>query len=81
MNVKNIILMILAISGGALFMFLQKYSKDYYSSFEQPRAPLVEISPDRYQAPDFTLVDLNNNEFQLSEARGYVVAMMFWTTW
>ena len=81
MNVKNLILVILAIFGGGLFLFLQKYSKEYYSSFEQPRAPLIEQSAARYQAPDFTLVDLDDNEFQLSGARGNVVAMMFWTTW
>lgn len=81
MNVKNLILILLAIFGGGLFLFLQEYSKDYYSSFEQPRAPLIEKSAARYQAPDFTLVDLDENEFQLSGSRGNVLAMMFWTTW
>ena len=81
MNVKNLILVILAVFGGGLFLFLQKYSKEYYSSFEQPRAPLIEKSAARYQAPDFILADLDKNEFQLSGSRGNVVAMMFWTTW
>ncbi|MBT8345816.1 MAG: redoxin domain-containing protein [Desulfofustis sp.] len=80
MNIKNIILIVLAIAGISLFLFLQKYSKNNYSSFEQPRAPVIDqpVSPSR--APNFTLVDLDKNEFKLSDARGEIVALMFWTT-
>ena len=81
MNVKNIVLMTLAISAGFLFFVLQKHSKNYYSSLEQSQAPVIEIAQSRYYAPDFTLTDLDKNEFKLSDSRGNVVAMMFWTTW
>lgn len=81
MNIKNVVLLTLAISGGALFLVLQKYSKDYYSSFEQPGVPVIDKPAARYRAPEFTLVDLDKNEFKLSDSQGNVVAMMFWTTW
>ena len=81
MNFKNAILLTLAISGGAMFLVLQKYSKEYYSSFEQPRAPVIDQPAARYRAPDFILADLDQNEFKLSDSQGNVVAMMFWTTW
>jgi cytochrome oxidase Cu insertion factor (SCO1/SenC/PrrC family) len=80
MNGKNIILIVLAISSISLYLFLQIYPKDNFSSFEQSRAPVIDqpVSPSR--APNFTLVDLDKNEFQLSDARGKTVALMFWTT-
>ena len=81
MNTKNIILLLLAVFGFSLFLFLQNNSKDNYSSFERPRAPLIDMPASPSPAPDFTLVDLDNNEFQLSDARGKIIAMTFWTTW
>ncbi|MFW2368968.1 MAG: peroxiredoxin family protein [Desulforhopalus sp.] len=81
MNFKNVILLTLAIFGGAMFLVLQKYSKDYYSSLEQPRVPVINLPTTRYLAPDFTLVDLDQNEFKLPDSQGNVVVMMFWTTW
>jgi cytochrome oxidase Cu insertion factor (SCO1/SenC/PrrC family) len=81
MNVKNVILIALALCGGALFLVLQKHSKDYDSSFEQPVSPAIDEPDTRYRAPDFTLVDLDNNEYKLSDSQGDVVVMTFWTTW
>jgi len=81
MNIKNIILITLAVSGVTLFLVLQKYSKDYNSSANQSQAPVIAQSAARYSAPDFTLTDLEKNEFRLSDSRGSVVAMLFWTTW
>lgn len=81
MNIRNVILIALAVSGGALFLVLQKYSKDYGSSFEQPMSRLMDKPAARYRAPDFTLTDLDNNEYKLSDAKGDVVLMTFWTTW
>ena len=80
MNIKNITLILLFICGGALFLVLQQYSKDY-SSVEQPRAPVIDKFAARSPAPDFILTDLDKNEFQLLSARGNIVAMIFWTTW
>ena len=81
MNLKNIILTILIISGGALFLVLQKYSNNDYFSFDQPQAPAAIAPGSRYSAPDFTLTDLDKKDVQLSGSRGNVVAMIFWTTW
>jgi len=72
---------ILGISGVSLFLVLQKYSKDYSSSANQSQAPVIAQPAARYSAPDFTLADLEKNGFRLSDSRGSVVAMMFWTTW
>ena len=81
MNIKNIILITLAIFGVTLFLVLQKDSKDYNSSANQPQAPVIAQPAARYRAPDFTLTDLEENEIRLSDSRGRVVAMLFWTTW
>ena len=48
-----------------------------------PSKPLKNthhVTP-RYPAPDFTLTDQFGDNFSLSEQRGSVVAMMFWTSW
>lgn len=79
MNAQNFILVIMAISGMALFLLLQNYPKD--SSSTRSRAPLIENVTSRGLAPDFTLADLDENAFQLSGSRGNVLVMMFWTTW
>lgn len=34
-----------------------------------------------HPAPDFTLPDLEGNEVRLSDHRGHVVLVNFWTTW
>jgi cytochrome oxidase Cu insertion factor (SCO1/SenC/PrrC family) len=79
MNAQNFILVVMAISGMALFLLLQNYPKD--SASTRSRAPLIENVTSRGLAPDFTLADLDENAFQLSSSRGNVLVMMFWTTW
>jgi len=37
--------------------------------------------PDRPQAPDFVLADLDGNQYRLSDYRGQVVIINFWATW
>ncbi len=46
-------------------------------------AVVTEIlsSLDRPVAPDFSLFDLKGNEVHLSDYRGSVVFLGFWTTW
>ena len=44
-------------------------------------SPVIDKPATRYRAPDFTLIDLDNNEYKLSDAQGDVVVMTFWTTW
>ena len=79
MNAKNLILITLAFAGVALFLVLQNYPKG--SSSTQQRAPLIENVTSRGLAPDFTLADLDEATFELSESRGNVLVMMFWTTY
>jgi cytochrome oxidase Cu insertion factor (SCO1/SenC/PrrC family) len=81
MSIKNVFLIVLAIFGGALFLVVQKHSKDYDSSFEQTLSPVIDKPAARYRASDFALMDLGNNEYKLSDAQGNVVVMTFWTTW
>jgi len=81
LNIKNVILIALALTGGALFLLLQKQSKEYGSSFEQSTSPVIDKQAARYRAPDFTLIDIDNNEFKLSDAQGDAVVMTFWTSW
>jgi cytochrome oxidase Cu insertion factor (SCO1/SenC/PrrC family) len=71
----------LAISSGALFLVVQKHTSDDGSSSKQPMTPSMEMPAARYRAPDFALLDLDNNEYALSDAHGKVVVMTFWTTW
>ena len=79
MNAKNLILVTLAFAGVALFLVLQNYPKG--SSPPQDRAPLIENITSRGLAPDFSLADLDDATFQLSNSRGNVLVMMFWTTY
>ncbi len=81
MNTKNIILLILVIIGISLFPSLRQHSKGVYSLLKQHLVPAIDKPASRYLAPDFVLVDLDKNEFKLSDARGKIVAIMFWTTW
>ncbi len=47
----------------------------------QPFVPFKQKSTPRYPAPDFTLLDADGASMSLSDNRGSVVALMFWTTW
>ena len=81
MTKKNIFLIILLLLGALLFMVLQKYTKEFYSSMPKTEVSISDSHTARYLAADFTLADLNGTFNQLSDYRGSVVLMMFWTTW
>lgn len=81
MTKKNGILLLLLLIAAALFVALQKYTKKHYSSFEQTGISSTDLPAPRYLAADFTLPDLNGNTTRLSDFRGSVVLIMFWTTW
>jgi cytochrome oxidase Cu insertion factor (SCO1/SenC/PrrC family) len=78
---KNTILIILLLLWAFLFVALQKYTKDFHSSREEPEGSITDVHAARYLAADFTLYDLNGTVTQPSDYRGSVVLMMFWTTW
>ncbi|HHH12749.1 MAG TPA: TlpA family protein disulfide reductase [Thiolapillus brandeum] len=46
----------------------------------KPGKGMTEV-PDRPQAPDFTLRDLDGNEHRLADYRGKVLIVNFWATW
>lgn len=81
MSKKNIFLIILLCAVALLFVVLQKYTKKYHSTPADTEISLSDVHTARYPAADFTLPDLNGNNTQLSDYRGSVVLMMFWTTW
>ena len=46
----------------------------------QPTEPAV-TEPDRVQAPDFTVYDMDGNEVKLSDYIGMPVVLNFWASW
>jgi hypothetical protein len=78
---KNSILIILLVVGVSLFVILQKYTKEYHSSAEEPELSIMDFPTPRFIAPDFILSDLNGDDTRLNDYRGSLVLMMFWTTW
>ena len=47
----------------------------------QPFVPFKQDAAPRYPAPDFTIYDLDGQRITLSDYKGSVVVMMFWTSW
>ncbi len=78
---KNSILIILLLLGALLFVALQKYTNEYYSSAPETEVSTPDLPVARYLAADFILPDLKGTNTQLSDYRGSAVLMMFWTTW
>ena len=51
------------------------------SSIAQQAGKGLTQLPDRPQAPDFVLADIDGNQYRLSDYRGQVVIINFWATW
>ena len=81
MTRRDIFLLIMLAAGTVLLVVIHQFSTETYVSVEKPKPPVKELSPQRSDAPDFTLRDLAGNEHRLSDFRGNVVALLFWTTW
>ena len=81
MNIKNGFLLVLFIGAAFLFIYIQKYAREYHSSQEEPILSINNFSTPRFPAPQFTLANLQGNEVNLSDYKGSVVLIMFWTTW
>lgn len=81
MNIKNGFLLVLFLGTTFLFIKIQNYTREYDSSYEEPVLSINNFSTPRYPAPNFTLADLHGKDITLSDYRGSVVVMMFWTTW
>ena len=84
MTPKTATLVVLTILTVALFFILQKYTKDNFTPPEEEAAVVADnLRPDsaRDPASDFVLPDLNGKNVRLTDYRGSVVLMLFWTTW
>jgi hypothetical protein len=53
-------------------------TSEYEALFEKLQIVALE---ERVEAPDFSLPDINGNTVTLSELRGNVIFLNFWTTW
>ena len=58
----------------------RNFAKEHGQITIKPNTNAPNLTP-RYPAPDFTLPDQFGTPFSLSDQRGSVVAMMFWTSW
>jgi len=47
----------------------------------EPAENALAEDPPRQQAPNFTILDANDNEMQLSDFFGKPIVLNFWTTW
>ena len=54
---------------------------DYVSSPVEPTLTINNFPTPQYPAPDFTLLSLQNSEVTLTQHRGSVILLTFWTTW
>jgi cytochrome oxidase Cu insertion factor (SCO1/SenC/PrrC family) len=56
-------------------------SEDYASAQDLMDSMRISRVTDKVKAPDFMLSDLEGNRVRLSDHRGKVVMLNFWTTW
>ncbi len=81
MKFKNRALLTLILITTSLTLVWYGYLR--WESAGLAEAAAAELPPphERRTAPDFTLPDLDGNVVHLSDYRGSVVLMGFWTTW
>ncbi len=67
--------------GGILAFYLNAKSKDVPSDQDLMASMGIARSLREGKAPDFMLKDLEGKSVRLSDLRGKVVLVNFWTTW
>ncbi len=88
-NVKWIIMAVLLIAliGGATLLY-NNLSEDYKGENLKENTTIQNTTPDdeaqentKTPAPDFTVLDYDGNEVNLSDYKGKPVVLNFWATW
>lgn len=72
----SIILILIAILGGAWIVFSQETATSFSNSSDLTEAPIAG-----YLAPEFTLSTTTGEELLLSGQRGQPVVLNFWASW
>lgn len=73
---------LVAVIAGAAVLY-QLLSRDYGSDnlMQNAQVPDPASGENAYAAPNFTVLDADGNEVQLSDYRGKPVVLNFWATW
>lgn len=86
-SVKWVIIVVVLVGViAAASVLYNKFSEDYVVSPPvQTKAPVNEQTEngntENYSAPDFTVLDYEGNEVNLSDFKGKPVVINFWATW
>lgn len=82
MNKKRIISIVLALVLIVSFGYLYSmYKAKKEEAYKMEMVFVPEQIEDRIMAPDFTLTDMDGRKVNLSDYRGKIVFLNFWTTW
>ena len=80
--VLAVVLVVVIAGATILYQTLSKnYSGNNLMQNTQTQDQTSEEEEIKYVAPDFTVLDANGNEVQLSDYRGQPVVLNFWATW
>ena len=83
-KVKWIVLavaLVVVIAGAAVLYHVLSKAYDGTNLMQNPQAQEPASGENTYTAPDFTVLDADGNEVQLSDYRGKPVVLNFWATW
>lgn len=80
--VLAVVLVVVIAGATILYQTLSKnYSGNNLMQNTQTQDQTSEEEEIKYVAPDFTVLDANGNDVQLSDYRGQPVVLNFWATW
>jgi cytochrome oxidase Cu insertion factor (SCO1/SenC/PrrC family) len=78
---KTLLLTMFVIFGAVLILDLGANSQENLSDQDLMESMQIVRIMEEVKAPDFILPDLQGKNFRLSDLRGKVVLVNFWTTW